>query len=378
MPFTRQRPTLTASVDELAELDRVSRSRTESVSRVLRAKMLLRYCGGETVSQIAREMEIDRPRVDRTIAKALAIGVMSALDDLHRAGRPVQTTDEARVWAVSLACQKPVDLGYSFELWTTQLLAQHIRGNCVKAGHPSLSRLARGTVSKMLAANDIQPHKIRYYLDRRDTDFDAKMVQVLYVYKEVQMWRRDGVPPDIAAVISYDEKPGIQAIGNTAPDLMPVPGEHPTVARDHEYVRHGTLSLLAGIDLFTGEVVGIVRERHRSAEFVEFLHAIDAKYPQQSRIRIILDNHSAHISAETRQYLATKPNRFEFIFTPKHGSWLNLIESFFAKMARSMLRGIRVGSKEELGRRILLFLEEVNRTPVIFKWSYKLDEIQIV
>src|SRR2546428_2734318 len=91
-----------------------------------------------------------------------------------------------------------------------------------------------------------------------------------------------------------------------------------------------------------------------------------------SRIRIVLDNHSAHISKETRSYLATAPNRFEFIFTPKHGSWLNLVESFFSKLARTLLRGIRVSSKAELKARIELYLKEVNEEPVVFKWKYKL------
>jgi transposase len=184
---------------------------------------------------------------------------------------------------------------------------------------------------------------------------------------------------EIAAVLSYDEKPGIQALSHTAPDLPPVPGEHKTVGRDYEYVRHGTLSLLAGIDLLSGEVLGIVRDRHRSAEFMEFLNVVDARYGDDpnTRIRIILDNHSSHISKETRAYLSTKPNRFEFVFTPKHGSWLNLVESFFSKMTRTMLRGIRVNSKEELAERIERFLDEVNRSPVVFKWKYQPEEIQI-
>ena len=163
-----------------------------------------------------------------------------------------------------------------------------------------------------------------------------------------------------------DEKPGIQAIENTAPDLPPVPGKHSAVGRDHEYIRHGTLSLLAGIDLLSGEVLGLVRERHRSVEFIEFLKLADTHYPPGPRIRIVLDNHSAHISKETRAFLATLPNRFEFTFTPKHGSWLNLVESFFGKMAKTLLRGIRVASADELRSRIELYLAEVNETPVVF------------
>jgi transposase len=378
MPFVSSRAKLFLTDDEVEHLARISNSRSESAGRVLRSNILLQYNRGQTVSAISRDLEIDRPRVQLTVEKALDLGALPALNDLPRRGRHSVITDEAKTWLVSLACQKPIDLGYSYELWTTDLLARHVRSTCQAAGHPSLSRLARGTVSKILSSHAVQPHKINYYLERRDPDFDQKMAQVLCIYRDVHLWHSTSVPESIAAVLSYDEKPGIQAIGNTAPDLPPVFGMHSTTARDYEYVRSGTMSLLAAIDLIDGQVHGIVRERHRSAEFVEFLDLVDNKYPADAKIRIILDNHSAHISRETRRYLATKPNRFEFIFTPKHGSWLNIIESFFAKMAKTMLRGMRAGSKDEIIRRIELYLEEVNQMPVVFKWKYKLDEIQVV
>ena len=175
--------------------------------------------------------------------------------------------------------------------------------------------------------------------------------------------------------LSYDEKPGIQAIGSTCPDLNPTL-EHGFVSRDSEYVRHGTLSLLAAIDLLTGEAIPMVSETHKSSDFVAFLKKLDNHYSKQDRIRIILDNHSAHTSKETRNFLATMPEgRFEFIFTPKHGSWLNMIESFFSKLTKQMLRGIRVNSKEELKERIYQYFEEINQEPVIYHWTYKLDEI---
>ena len=177
------------------------------------------------------------------------------------------------------------------------------------------------------------------------------------------------------AIVSCDEKPGIQAIATTAPDLPPKPGIHPTFARDHEYKRHGTLSLLAGIDLLTGKVHALVKDRHRSREFIELLRLIDAAYPPSTAIKLILDNHSAHISRETRAWLATRPTgRFELTFTPTHGSWLNLIEGFFSKLTRSVLRHIRVTSKLELKQRIMAGIRDINRRPVIHTWSYKLAE----
>jgi transposase len=379
LPFLSRRAQLRLSESDTEMLTALSQSRSEPAGRVQRAAILLRYRAGETVSEIARSLGTNRPRVERCVRKALELGVAQALADLPGRGRRPALTAEARAWLVSLACQKPKSLGYAQELWTTRLLAQHVRMHCAAAGHASLAKLGRGTVSKILSANQVHPHKIQYYLERRDAEFETKMVQVLHVYKEVEIWREKGtLPPDLVAVLSYDEKPGIQAIANTAPDLPPVPGRHSSVGRDHEYVRHGTLSLLAGIDLLSGEVLGLVRKRHRSAEFIEFLKLADAHYPAGARIRIVLDNHSAHISKETRTFLATVPNRFDFTFTPKHGSWLNLIESFFGKMARTLLRGIRVASADELKARIELYLKEVNETPVVFRWKYKLEILSVV
>lgn len=206
------------------------------------------------------------------------------------------------------------------------------------------------------------------------------MAQVLMVYKEVQIANEKAKGERLWSVISYDEKPGIQAVGNTASDLPPVPGKYPAMARDSEYRRYGTVILLAGIDLHNGQVTGIVRDRHRSREFIEFLSVLDQRYPTDWKLRIILDNHSAHVSKEKIQWLKKYPNRFEFIHTPKHGSWLNLIEIFFSKMVRSFLRFIRVSSKEDLKERIEKYLNkmnEENEEPVIFRWKYKMDEILV-
>ena len=266
---------------------------------------------------------------------------------------------------MSLACDKAKEHGYPHELWTTRLLARHAREHGPSAGHPCLAKLVQGTVCKILGQEEIKPHKVRYYLERRDAEFEQKMAEVLCVYREVQVLKKAAARSKKSnkpvAIVSYDEKPGIQAIATTAPDLPPVPGVHPAFARDFEYRRHGTLSLLAGIDLLTGKVHALVRDRQRSREFIEFLKLLDAAYPAHTAIKLILDNHSAHISKETKAWLDTRPaGRFEFTFTPKHGSWLNLIEGFFSKSARSVLRHIRVTSKYELKERIMASIDDVN------------------
>ena len=159
-----------------------------------------------------------------------------------------------------------------------------------------------------------------------------------------------------------------------APDLPPEPGIHPSFGRDHEYKRHGTVTLLAGIDLLSGKIHALVKDRHRSREFIEFLKLLDAAYPAHTAIKLILDNHSAHISRETRSWLAAqRRGRFEFVFTPKHGSWLNLVEGFFSKLTRSVLRHIRVASKLELKDRLISAINHFNEDPVVHTWTYMLD-----
>lgn len=378
MPFTSRRASLVLDAETEKLLRELSRSRMAPAAQKERAEMLLAYAGGETISAIARQLGTNRPKVERCVQKALEVGARASLRDLPRSGRPERLTPEARTWVVSLACRKPLELGYSYELWTTALLAKHVREHCMEAGHPSLARLGRGTVSKILAHADIHPHRIEYYLERRDPLFDMKMIQVLCVYKQIQLLRESGAAgSSLIAYLSYDEKPGIQAIANLAPDLPPVPGRHESIARDHQYKRNGTVTLMAAIDLRDGRVHHQIVERHRGKEFVAFLQQRSAAYPAEKKIRMILDNHSAHISRETRAYLATVPNRFEFVFTPTHGSWLNLIESMFGKMARTVLRGLRVKSKDELRERFGKYFDEINRDPVIFHWKYRMEELSV-
>ena len=368
---------LAMTEEEIDNLKAIARSRTEPVRRVERARILLSYRENLSFFVVGKRVGVHHQTVERCVERALAYGPLAALDDRPRPGKEPTITPEAKAWLVSLACDKAKDHGYPHELWTTRLLARHARENAAAAGHECLANLAQGTVCKILNQEQVKPHKVRYYLEQRDADFEQKMAEVLCVYREVQVLKKDrrNKADKRVAIVSYDEKPGIQAIATTAPDLPPQPGVHATFVRDHEYKRHGTVSLLAGIDLLTGKVHALVRDRHRSREFIEFLKLLDAAYPASTAVKLILDNHAAHISKETRAWLATRPaGRFGFTFTPKHGSWLNLIEGFFSKFARSVLRHIRVASKQELKERIMAGIDEVNRYPVIHTWSYKLAE----
>lgn len=382
MPFPKKRSALHFSEQDLLKLESIRKSRSEEKRRTLRAAFLLDSRAGQSDGAIARHHHVSRSTVVTCIQKFVQFGLEAALGELPRSGKPRQLPDDAIIWVQHCACQKPKDLGYSYELWTYRLLLAHIHQRCVAAGYSALLKLSRSKLHKILRQAELRPHQVRYYVEKRDPDFELKMASVLHVYKEVEIvneYHRDEAGHRLRMVtISYDEKPGIQALGNTTPDRPPVVGTHPSHLRDYEYVRLGTVSLLAGLDLHSGRVIETVSDTHKSADFIAFLKRLDSAYPAHQQIRLILDNHSAHISKETRGYLQTMPQRFVFVFTPTHGSWLNLIENQFSKMTRTMLRGIRVSSKQELIERIHQYFEEINAAPVVFHWKYKMEETIIV
>lgn len=373
---------LPLSDEDKKYLKSLSKTRTIQAQVVDRARILLYKADGVSFDDIAARLNISKRTVRLCISKFNNGGIDAALFDAKRSGRPAEVSDDAKAWIINLACQRPADLGYSQELWTLAKLHKHIQQNAQQAGFPRLTTITKAYVQKLLQDNQIKPFKIKYYCEKRDPDFESKMHEVLVVYKQVEMqFDENGniiVPDDykLTITVSYDEKPGIQAIANTSKDLRPTE-DNGEVYRDYEYKRLGTVSLLAGIDLLTGEAIPLVRDTHKSSDFIDFLKILDKKYPSQDTIRIILDNHSAHTSKETKRFLATMPKeRFEFVFTPKHGSWLNMIEGFFGKMTKQMLRGIRVNSKQELVDRIYQYFDEINKEPVVYHWKYKMDDIE--
>jgi transposase len=375
---TTQRSKLIISNEERSELLTISSSGTAPHREVIRANILTKYMEDKTITSIANECNTNRPLVERCIDKAIAYGIKAALKDLPGRGIKPTITDEAKSWVLSVACTPPKDLGYANEIWTYSLLIKHVQNNCIENGHECLKRIGKGVLNGILSKGNIKPHKIGYYMERRDPEFDMKMANILQVYKEISLINEGKTQREKETTISFDEKPGIQAIKNIAPQLHPIANKYKTLMRDHEYKRLVTLSLLAGIDLHSGKVIPYINKKHRSKEFIEFLEILDNEYPDNWKIRIILDNHSSHVSKETRKYLLTKPGRFEFIFTPKHGSWLNMIEMFFSKIARSFLKHIRAECIKELEERIYKGIEEMNLEPVIFRWKYKIDDLKSI
>jgi len=226
----RQAVALAMTGEEIEALTALSRSRTEPAGRVSRAAMLLGYREKPSFFAVGRRLGVHHQTVQRCVERAMAYGALAALDDRPRPGKEPTITPEAKAWLVSLACDKAKEHGYPHELWTTRLLARHARERGPAAGHQCLAPLAQGTVCKLLGQEEIKPHKVRYYLERRDAEFEPKMAEVLCVYREVQVLKKAAAKAEKSkkpvAIVSYDEKPGIQAIATTAPDLPPVPGRH--------------------------------------------------------------------------------------------------------------------------------------------------------
>ena len=369
------------SNEEREYLKLQTRARTIQAQTVTRARILLLRADSVSIDAIADKVGLNRCSVMLCLKKFKEGGIENALFDASGRGRNAEITDEEKAWIINIACQKPIDFGYAAETWTYAKLTSHINKTAEAAGYTRLSTIHKSTVNTILDEADIKPHKITYYCENRDPDFDSKMHNVLLVYKQLEMQFDESGKLIISEdtpihVLSYDEKPGIQAIATTSDDLMP-DEKHSTINRDYEYKRLGTLSLLAAIDLQTGEAIPLVRDKHSSMEYIEFLKLLDDKYPKGDKLRIVLDNLKVHTSEATRKYLATVPGRFEFVFTPKHGSWLNMVEGFFSKMTRQMLRGIRVKSKEELTNRIYRYFAEINEEPIVFHWKYNLDDIDV-
>ena len=208
----RQAVELAMTEEEIGALRVLSRSRTELASRVERAQMLLAYRENPSFCAVGQRVGVHHQTVQRCVERALVYGALAALDDRPRPGKEPTITPEAKAWLTSLACDKAKDHGYPHELWTTRLLARHAREHGAAAGHECLANVVQGTVCKILGKEEIKPHKVRYYLENRDTEFEQKMAEVLCVYRKVEVLkkasaksRKRGKP---VAIVSYDEKPG--------------------------------------------------------------------------------------------------------------------------------------------------------------------------
>src|ERR1700721_4688792 len=284
MPFTTKRQALSLAAEDKQRLESLRRSRSGEKREVLHAGMLLDLASGMSDGAAARSNGVNRHTVALCARKFLQFGLDAALGEFPARGKVRRIPDDAIAWVQHCACQKPKELGYSYELWTYSLLQEHVRKHCLEAGHPSLAELSRSRLPRILPQGEIRPHRIRYYVGRRDPGFEARMAVVLHVYKGEESINEELIkgtlkePPVVT--ISYDEKPGIQALATTSPDRPPAPRKFRSHLRDYEYKRLGTVSLLAGLDLHTGRVTEIVSAPHASADFLALLGKLDEGSPR--------------------------------------------------------------------------------------------------
>ncbi|MGH9627458.1 MAG: helix-turn-helix domain-containing protein [Bryobacteraceae bacterium] len=242
----------------------------------MRAAILLDALSGQSDEAIAQHHHVSRGTVVLCLRKCLQSGMETALEELPRSGKPRQLPDDAKAWVRSCACQKPKELGYSYELWTYGMLTAHIREHCVAAGHPTLQKLSRSKLHNILHEGEFATAQDPLLRGASGSGLRIEMASVLHVYKEVEITNDGLLRGEVRELgmvtISYDEKPGIQALAVTTPDRPPVTGRHSSHLRDYEYKRLGTISLLAGLDLNSGRV--IESNTHKSSDFIAFLRKL--------------------------------------------------------------------------------------------------------
>lgn len=293
-----------------------------------RAKILLGYADGRSITELQRLLGFSRPMIYRRADKALTAGVHVRPKDRYQRPHELEIGDEAKAWALAIACARLRDRGLAAELWPISALARFVSGHVEDTGFARLSGAGKSTIWRILDAGGTLPHEICHCLEKRNPEAERKMAAVLMDW-DVSPYAPEAPRADCSDSIyriSVDEKPDVQATRLAAPDLPPAPGQAARVGRVCEYVRYSTLSILAAIDLHTSHIFAGVEGCHRSVAFIASPRQINAHYPKGATIRVVLDNHSTHISKKTMACLNTPPARFEYVHTPKHGSWLNLIE----------------------------------------------------
>lgn len=340
-------------------LGELADSHSAAQREVERARILLAYADGKLPTEIQRLHGVSRPTIYKCIDKALAAGVTAGLKDRHHRAHAPQISEAAKAWVAGLACRKPKDLGLEAEVWTLATLTDYVTWHASAAGFARLASAGKATVWRILDTHALKPRSVRNFQERRDAESKSKMAEVLILYYDVSLHQIDAVhdalPVPLYAV-SVNDRPGMHTPG-TQPDPDP------------ERVHHGALSVLVALDLHTGEIIVSVEPGHASTEFTGLLQRLHAHYPARARIRLVLDQCDAHISRETMAWLAGYPGRFDYVHTPRHGPWLNLVELVFSKLVYNTLFHVRVSSLNGLKQHILKCADEANAHPVRFRWK---------
>jgi len=337
---------LTLTTEEQETLERWARRRTTAQATSLRARIVLASAAGKTNTAIAREVRVKKQTVGKWRARFLAQRLDGLLDE-PRPGAPRKITDADVERVVTLTLEStPRDATH----WSTRSMASH-------------ARLSQTAVCRIWRAFGLKPHRTETFKLSKDPLFVEKVRDIVGLYLD---------PPDKALVLCVDEKSQIQALDRTQPLLPMRPGQ--VERRTHDYVRHGTTSLFAALDVQTGKVIGTCQPRHRALEFRKFLDRIEAAVPAALDVHLILDNFGTHKAPVIHRWLARHP-RYHLHFTPTGASWMNLVERWFAALTEKQIRRGAHRSTRELEAAITHYVDITNEQPKPFVWTKTADEI---
>jgi transposase len=322
------------------EFERIMRSRKTAVNITRRAQMLVLAARGLSNRQIALELGVDEHVVGR-VRKEYGQQGLAVLEDRPRSGRPRSSRDEQSIQkVVETVCQAPAK---GLSRWSARTLAKHLK-------------ISSATVNRILRESKLQPHRLRTFTFSPDPQFGEKLLEVVALYMK---------PPENAVVLCVDEKTGIQALDRTQP-MLPLRAAKPR-SWTNEYVRHGTRTLLASLDIASGRVIAQVRKRRTSRDFLAFLDSVVKEYPDQ-RLYIVLDNLNTHTNEAARKWLEAH-RLVSFHYTPTHASWVNLIECFFSILTRQGLQQAVHQSVKELEQFLKSFIQAYNKRCGPFEWT---------
>ena len=342
----RPKAALMLSREQREELERWVRRRPTAQALALRARVVLAGAEGGNNLEVARRLGMNRGTVGRWRSRFIQLGVDGLLDE-PRPGAPRKISDAMVEKAVTLTLEAtPKDATH----WSTRSLAKR-------------TGLSRSSVSRIWRAFGLRPHRSETFKLSTDPLLIEKVRDIVGLYLN---------PPDRAVVLCVDEKPQIQALDRSQPTLPLRPGQ--IERRTHDYVRHGTTSLFAALNVKSGRIIGQQHQRHRGIEFRKFLDTIDQNVPQELEAHLVLDNLATHKTPMIQRWLLRHP-RFHVHFTPKGASWINQVERFFAELTNKQLRRGVHRSTLELERAIDDYIDARNRNPKPFVWTKSADEI---
>ena len=302
-------------------------------------KLVLLHLSGVSKSEISRRIDLSRTRVIDWIRRFEAEG-LAGLEELEGRGRKEGYSAAQRKRIVETACRKPKK---GLSRWSVRTLARHLS-------------IDKDKVHRVLTEHDIHPHRIRTFNFSPDPEFGEKLLEVVGLYMS---------PPENAVVLCMDEKTGIQALDRTQP-LLPLRSGKPK-AWSNEYVRHGTRTLLAAVDIATGKATTWVNKTRKAEDFIKFMNQVVRDYPRK-RLCVVMDNLNTHKGKAAKEWLEKHP-RVSFHFTPTHASWVNLAECFFSIVTKQGLQQAVHKSGRELERFLKAFIEEYNQHAGPFVWT---------